>query len=422
MSHNITHVEGFDDFTKTNYNLLELANTPGGLLGLLPKFMSSLEKDKTCKKAYNKIRVRLIREDEELQNLKQSVIDWMKGKLKLLQRLKCSKFLEVKKAIECAELVLSGQAYEIRSGGYLNSLTWYFEQACRAVAFYDDVSDFEKWLKVTNRKHVLTFSEPILKNPVFDKMIKPSTIEGKQISKRLGHGFVKAFVQSGAKFSFSNEETPHRYTIEWGDVDSVAYPDSLQIWRKNQDFHQSLMQFDQKAEDNLRYLLYLCHFENLKPIPLSSLPKSKSVFEAEALCNHQLLQNYLSGFKNVNWDKAPSSREDIMSKLNRLLVFLRTEENTEQINMRGSRMVKEDARKFVQGNLNNAWDAMEKEGKRPCNYQMLRTAIFALQKTAPCDIQGALSNTLIEKEIREFAKLKKWKPVRGKDRGKRHVA
>jgi hypothetical protein len=422
MSHNIAHVEGFEESTKAIYRLLLLTDTPEGFLCLLPKFMRSLDKDKTCKKAYNIVKARLIREDEELQNHKQIVIDWMKSKLKQLRRLKCHKFSEVKKAIAFAELVVSGQAYEISSGGYLSVLTWYFEQACRMIAFYGYAPNRDKWLKITTRENLFIFPEAVLNNPIFEKIINPFTNEGEQISKRIGHGFLKAFVQPGGRF-FDKDEPP-RYIIEWGNVDSIVYPDSLQIWRReSQDLHHSKVQFDQKPEHNLRYLLHLCHFENLKPIPLRSLPESKSVLEAEALCNQQLLQYYLSGFKTDNWNKTPASREDIMSKLDRLLVFLQAEDNVEPVNIRGPRTAKDEARKFVQEILHKAWNALAKEKKKPLNYQELRIEVLKAQNTTSDDIRNAISNTLITQEISKFAKTQDWKPVRGKDkdRDKRHV-
>lgn len=419
MTHSIEHIERLEESTKSTYRLLLLTNTPDGFLNLLPKLMRSLEKDKTCKKPYYIVRARMIQEDEELQKHKQTVIDWMKGKLELLRSLKCYKSSEVKEAFERAELILSGKTYEISSGGYLSVLTWYFERVCQLVALYGYAPEFDKWLKVTNREQVQFFNEPILKNPIFGKNIKPSTNEGKQISNRLGHGFIKAFVQSGG--SFFDKDEPHRYTIEWGVVDSITYPDALTIWRcQSQDIYHSKVQFDHKAEHNLRYLLHLCHFENLKPIPLSSLPQPKSIFEAEAICNQQLLQYYLSGFKTDKWDKAPASLEEIMSKLDRLLVFLQAGDNEEPVNIRGSRKVKDDARMFVQEILNNTWDAKKKEHKKILNYQELRTAVLKAQKMAPDYIIGAMSDTLITDEIRKFAKIKKWVPVRGKDHHKRH--
>ncbi len=420
MTHNITHVEGLDESTKAAYRLLQLANTPEGLLGLLPNFMRSMEKDKKCKHAYNKVKVKLTCEDEELQNRKLELIAWMKTKLDLLRNMTCSKSIEVKNAIKHADLILSGHAYEISPGGFVNVLTGYFEKAISAVVYYGDDTIFKDWVKVSAREHVLKFSEPVLKNPIFDKVLTPFTIDGKQICKRLGHGFIKANIRCGA--GFFDEDGPPRYVIEWGVIDSIEYPNSLHILRESQDLRQSKVNYDQKAEHNLRFLLQLCHFENLTPIFTSSLPQPKSVSEAESLCNKQILQYYLSGFKTINWERAPLSREDIMSMIDRLLTFLQIEDNDDEpIHQRGPRTAKDDARKFVQKVLQDTWDELEKKEKQPENYQTLRINVWNAQKTASPHVLGAISDTLIEKEIRRFAKMKKWLPVRGKDRGKRHV-
>jgi len=419
MTHNIAHVDRFDESTKIIYRLLYLANTPQGFFVFLPKVIRSLEKDRTCKSSYNKVKTRLIDEDSELQNLKQEVVDWMLMKLKQFRGLKCAKFAEVKKTIECAELILSGQAYEISSGGYLSVLTWYFEQACQSVVFYGYAPEFGDWMKVSTRDYVHIFPKPLLENPTFGKVITPLTPEGKAICKRLEHGFVKAVVESGA--GFFDEDGPPRYIIEWGDIVSITYPKSLLVWRQSQDLIQSKVNYDQKAEHNLRYLLQLCYFENLKPIPISELPKPKSVLEADSLCNQQLLQYYLSGFKTDDWDKAPSSREDILSKLDRLLAFLQIEDDTQPLSKRGPRTVKEDARKFVQETLDITWDAIEKEGKKPRNYQELRMVVFKTYKSTPEYIREAISDKLLDQEISKFAKRKSWKPTRGKDQGKRHT-
>lgn len=419
MTHSNEIVEGFNDTTKMSYRLLRLANTPDGFLMLLPKLMRALEKDGACKKPFNAVRIRLLGEDEELQNHKQSLINWMKSGLKQLLKLESYQYSEVKKSISIAELLLSGKAYEISSVGYLDMLISCFERACRVVAFYGSTHHFDKWLKVTNREHLLAFKDPFLINPIFNKAIKPSTKEGKKICQSLGHGFSKAFVRPGA--DFFDEKGPPRYAIEWGDVDSIAYPEDLQIWRQSQDLHLSKIKYDHKAEHILRYLLHLCHFEKLTPTSLFSLPKTKSVFEAEAVYNQQLLQYYLSKFKTIHWDKSPSSKEEILSKLDRFLALLRAEDDTERVIERGPRSVKDDARKIVQEKLEIAWDAIEKAGKKPRNFQELKIAVLKANKSAPDAIKDAISDKLLHQEVSKFAKCKDWKPTRGKDRAIRHT-
>src|ERR1700722_20227347 len=117
ISHNIANVDGFGESTRTAYRLLLYADTPAGLLLLLPKFIKALETDKGHKAAYNKVKEKLLQEDQILQNHKHELVNWMIDRLKLLRKLKCSKFSGVKKTIDYAQAILSGQTYEISSGG-----------------------------------------------------------------------------------------------------------------------------------------------------------------------------------------------------------------------------------------------------------------------------------------------------------------
>lgn len=419
MMHDFLSIDGFAKSTKEVYSILMRSKTPEGTLQNLGKFMKVLEKDNSCKRAYKNMKERMKREDIELQGHKQLAVDWMQDKLRLLYRLKFGKSPEVKKSIDSANLILSGKTYEISSAGYLHTLMWYFERACEAAASYGDTPEFDGWLKVMVREKILSFEESILNKPIFNEIITPYTKHGKEICRHLGHGFIKVVVHS--EIGFSGEICPPRYSFEWGMVDSITYPHVLQTWQQSQDLDRWHVQSDHRPEPNFRYLLFLCQIENLKPVPLAALPQTQSVFEAESICNHQRLQYYLSGFKTVDWAKAPVSREYIMSKVDRLLIFLQAEENSKPVKRRGARRDKEEAAEFVQKALNDEWNRLESLSKRPRVYQDLRTAVFEAQSNGSRHVQEAISTTLVENELREFAKSKKWKPVRGRDQGERHV-
>lgn len=410
-------VEGFDKSTTAAYKLLALSETPEGLLLNLVKVLKALEKDKVYKNPYNQLKMKMLMEDAELQKQKQILIDWMINKIKQFPSLPFYKFSEIKNTVELAGLFLSGERYKI--GDFLGILIGYFEEACQAAAFYGNASIFEGWLGCVLREHEISFSEEILKTIEYEKLILPSSIEGKQLIEYLGHGFVKAIIKSRL-FDFNEARIP-QYYVEWGHVTAIAYPKALQIWQQSQKLYHFHVQSDYKAEDNLKFLFFLSQIENYNPIPTEALPKPKSVFEAEALCNQQILQDYLSKFKTHDWNRVPASREYIMSKVDRLLTFLQAEENVNPINMRGHRNDKKAAREFVNKVINNEWDKLEWAGKKPGKHQDLRSVVHNALTGASGRIRNAISNTLITLEIRKFAKLKKWVPSRGKDQGKRHV-
>src|SRR5207244_2603848 len=54
---------------------------------------------------------------------------------------------EVKKAIGRASKILTGEIYELHSGGFLKMISGYFEDACQAVGYFQQ-ENIEDWLKI----------------------------------------------------------------------------------------------------------------------------------------------------------------------------------------------------------------------------------------------------------------------------------
>lgn len=408
-------IEEYAKPTRIAYELFYLAETPEGTLSLLPEVIRSLEKDRKCKDKYHKLMMNLAHEDIEIRKQKQIVIDWLLSKLKQLRKLSCYQYVEVEKSINIAEKFLTGEFYEASSGGFLSVLVDHFENACRKVAACGCTSEISDWLVVSVKEEQMIFNTTIINNPNFYEEISPYSNDGKLIADSLNHGFIKASVLPGT--DFFSEDAAVRYKIAWGCIDRIIYPEALKIWLMHQDITQWRVRLDHSAEQNLRDLLSLCFFKDLIAIPQDTVPRPKSVFEAEELSNRIFLNLFFHSFRS-NWDKAKMSREEIMGKLDRLLVFLLSEESIESV--RGKRSIKECAREFVQNALENKWEGLN--GSKPSNYKVLRMAVLKAQTTIEDNnLRKAISDTLREKEIRKFAKQKKIKTVRGKDHGPRHT-
>lgn len=336
-------IEDFSKPTIKAYELLQYSETPPGFLKSLQKLMVAVEKDPLSYKAYKRLKDEMIEEDEIFQSHKKAFIEWLKEKLEQMRCLKCSLMPEVKEALDALELVLCGRYWDVRTGGFLSTLTDFFVTAYTLVARYGSCSELADWLKIENKKYTCSYRDLILESSEKKtnktskknarklqsqaKEIKISSPEGKQLLTRLGHGYVTALLLApGLIFdkdgSVVIDSETIRVEFEWGEVREVICPEGYNVWRGSRDVPKFLIDLDCNGISNLRLLLLLCRFVEMKPIPPSSLPRPQSSLEADELCNQQLLQYYLSGFNSQNWNKTPINREGIMKVLNRFLTFL----------------------------------------------------------------------------------------------------
>ena len=336
MSHLKNYLKNYLESTQSVYGLLSLSETPGGFFKHLVSLTQAIKKDPASRHKFKKIVNILNCENEEMKSMKKQVIDWMWQKLVLMKKLDFARIPEVKQKFDDLEKILSGDDYESRSGGYISVLSDYFLSACTSLARYGKCLECDDWLKISIRKCFLIFKDKDLDFPksmrldhiknrlkefgAQKKKIKPSSKEGKQLSNRLQHGFVSAVVSPDGLF-FQDDGTIH-IEFEWGKVEKIIYPKEYYRWW-NITTYDSKMELDVDGVENLKWLMLLCRYIDLNPKPLSSLPKPKTALEADELCNTQVLQFFLSGFKASSWDGAPLTKEEIITLVERLLYFLK---------------------------------------------------------------------------------------------------
>jgi len=408
-----TKIEEFDNHVKHLFVLLEQANSPAGFLRLLPFFFEKIQNFPSSAKTYQTLLADLEKEDQELRKHKEKLINWMVLRLDDLKKSNCFIFSKkVKDSIFLAERFLKGELNEIIISGssYLGSLIGYFKGACEAVATFGKDDCFKNWMEIKPKTVSLKFNQ---KNSIYANRseISPFSFIGKKLLKKIRHGFVKAFL-------WKNDFCPNELScdIEYCIVDSINFPhDSFQAWKKSEDIYQWKINMDCDPKTNLRYLLILSKFCNLNPTPTHLLPRPKTIFEAEELNNQQVLQLYLSHFF-VEWDKAPISREEILNLTRRMVIFFKEAVITAEARaIKGPRVLKEEARKFI-------WDALKEillplSSKERAKYKYDDMLPLIWKKALSSEIVGlqqACSKTLIIRECKKFAKKYDWPHKRGK--------
>ncbi len=410
MSHLKNYLKNYLESTQSVYGLLSLSETPGGFFKHLVSLTQAIKKDPASRHKFKKIVNILNCENEEMKSMKKQVIDWMWQKLVLMKKLDFARIPEVKQKFDDLEKILSGDDYESRSGGYISVLSDYFLSACTSLARYGKCLECDDWLKISIRKCFLIFKDKDLDFPksmrldhiknrlkefgAQKKKIKPSSKEGKQLSNRLQHGFVSAVVSPDGLF-FQDDGTIH-IEFEWGKVEKIIYPKEYYRWW-NITTYDSKMELDVDGVENLKWLMLLCRYIDLNPKPLSSLPKPKTALEADELCNTQVLQYFLSGFKASSWDGAPFSKVEILRIVDRFLHLLLLKSD---FNYPGKvrTSLKDEADDYAYGVLFDHIDKMEGEKKRSFTN---KDALKYVQSTDPPLHISEKSVKRVCKKIRE---------------------
>jgi len=190
------HIKNYSKSIQHIYQLLLLSETPCGFFKLLVRLMNTIKSDKTFQNKIRKWMQSIESKEDEVEYKKKEVIEWMQEKLADMRRATKERTLQVKNEIDRLEKILSGEHWEIRSGGYVDILTHHFSSACRALAYYGPCKICDQWLKVRVQKYHFKFKASALK--IFppkgceNKMIDLSSKEGKQLEEHIQHGFIRA--------------------------------------------------------------------------------------------------------------------------------------------------------------------------------------------------------------------------------------
>ena len=319
------YIENYTDTTKEKFQLLLLAETPQGFFTNLRELLTVLEKDIISQNKFSKFIDEINKKNNGILELKEKNITWINEKLALMRSEKAAKNCEVKQKLDNLEEVLTGEYCDIRSGGILSTLRDHFFSAYFLLAKYGETTKCSDWLKIYTSKQDVIFDNLNLENfrPQHSK-ITPFSSNGKKLSKRLHHGFISAVVHPNRLYLTKEGKT--RLTIEWGEVERVIYPKEFAQLSDLNNFDNYAIKLDMEGDEILKSLLLLCKYIDLDPKPIHTLPRPKTIIEADIYVNEQLLQCFLSGFRAHTWEDAPLSKNDILKSLSKLLLLLQIKE------------------------------------------------------------------------------------------------